>query len=181
MGRKVSGRAVERGEFVPGDEVSGPPMVAVDEARRCDVAAQEPQHRVALRAVEPDDMRGVAGVDKQRLAAGFGVGDHQRPFARTECGIELRLGIRPVLRQVDPLLVAIGDDVHRLGVGQPFLHHRRQRVVGGAEAGKGGVAADRRDHLGAQHRHPRQERGEGRIAVPAVELASDAEVLQILG
>ena len=147
LGSDISGCAVQHRHLVPQHEIAGRPVMPVLEVGAADVREKEAQHGVALGPGEAHDVHRVSGVHEQRSAAALGVGDHDGPLAWWVLRIEARLGVGPVLREIQHFLVTGRVDVHR---GEPVdeaLHRRRQRVVGRAQTREPGVAADWCDHL----------------------------------
>ncbi len=145
-------------------------MVAVDEPVLDHVLEEEAQEGVGLRRRQAFDAHGVDRADEERLAARNRMGADQRVGA----------GLFGVLRGDDlhgPLGGLLGEGalravgprrrVDRLQRAEHLLQGGRQRLVGPRAVAEEGVAADRRDDLGAQQGGGRGPVLEAPVGVPA--------------
>jgi hypothetical protein len=100
---------------------------------------QEAQQRVALGPAQADDLRGVAAIDEQRLAAAVGMRDHQR----MDGGLGATTSPLPVNSRSKLVPPALAMACTAFSPVEHALQGRRQRLPRLVEVGEHGVAADR--------------------------------------
>ena len=119
------------------------------------------EQRRALGFAPPGKAHGMAAVDVERLAPGFGVGAHHRVLGLVDrTGIGARRVAQPVLAGIAG--VCLGRGIDRREPVKPAPQARRQRLVGPVHIGEDRVAAIGRDLARQQHRAHRRFRCPGR-------------------
>jgi hypothetical protein len=141
---------------------------------------EQAEQPLALLGGDVEDVAGEAGVHVQRPLAGLGVDPHDRVVGDQQL---VALALAGGGEVAGPRLARAVAVLGPQRVGQP-LERRGQALVGGDQAGPGGVAADLGHDVGPQDRGEGRVDRRGHVRVPAHQAVGggpDVLVLRVAG